>query len=320
MARLIQIDDVQFATSPSSASSVLERAVQLSEALEAGNILFFPKTPFSFPKEDIDFLLTQKQKEAKNRKNIAYKPASDRMSNVMKASQEEEERLLSVMRKYSQSVTTFLSKLLPAYASCWKLDYASFRPFQEKGRKLRLRARNDLLHTDAFPTRPMHGMRILRFFTNINPTESRKWMTSEPFNILAEKFGGKREIPFPKTRGYSLANKLKRICQQMAKNAGLPVVLRSPYDDFMMRFHNYLKENEEFQKSCPKDHWAFPPGSCWAVFTDQVSHAALEGQYALEQTILVPRHSLLNPEKAPVSVLERLTGEIMVDPVFARGY
>lgn len=318
MAKLIKVDDVQFAKSPSTASGGIERTVQLCEELESGNILFFSKIPFSFPKEDIEFLLTQKQTEAKNRKNIAYKPTSDKITNFVKDSPEEQARLLEVMRRYSQAVTTFLSKLLPSYASCWRLDYASFRPFQEKGRKLRLRARNDLLHTDAFPTRPMHGMRILRFFTNINPTESRKWMTSDPFQVLAEKYGGQKEMQFPSGPSHSVTGKLKRLLRVTAHKAGLPVTLRSPYDDFMMRFHNFLKENEDFQKNCHKDHWAFPPGSCWAVFTDQVSHAALEGQYALEQTILVPRNCLLNPEKSPVSVLERLTGEAMVDPVYSK--
>jgi hypothetical protein len=307
MAKLIKIDDLH-QLSP----------VKYCEALEEGNILFFSKIPFSFPEEDIAFLLTQKQSEARNRKNIAYKPESRRITNFVQSSPEEGAKLLEVMQKYSESVTDFLSKLLFPYASSWKLDYASFRPFQEKGRKLRLRARNDLLHTDAFPTRPMHGSRILRFFTNINPKEGRKWMTSESFAELAKKYGGKEGIPFPKSFSSSLGGRLKRFMKKTAKKAGLPVVLRSPYDDFMMRFHNYLKENEEFQKNCLKDHWEFPPGSCWAVFTDQVSHAALAGQYALEQTILVPKHALLNPEKSPASVLEILAGEPMIDHVFSQ--
>lgn len=310
MAKLIPIQDT-------SLTDAALKTVHFAEQLEAGNILFFPTVPFSFPQEDIDFLLKQKQSEAKNRKNIAYKPAADKITNVDQASSaEQQEKLLQVMRKYSQSAVSFLTKILPAYAPHWRLDYASFRPFQEKGRKLRLRARNDLLHTDAFPTRPMHGSRILRFFTNINPTESRKWMTSESFGELAKKFGGKSGMAFPRTVSHSFLGKIVRKLKKAANEAGFPVVLRSPYDDFMMRFHNFLKENQDFQANCPKDHWAFPPGSCWAVFTDQVTHAALEGQYALEQTILVPRGALLNPEKAPISVLERLSGEVMIDPMF----
>ena len=45
----------------------------------------------------------------------------------------------------------------PEYARSWRVDYASFRPVEEQGRELPLRHRNDLLHLDAFPTRPTHG-------------------------------------------------------------------------------------------------------------------------------------------------------------------
>jgi hypothetical protein len=39
-----------------------------------------------------------------------------------------------------------------------------------------------------------------------------------------------------------------------------------------------------------------------------VSHAVLSGQYALEQTFIVPRESLALPEKAPIAILERIAG------------
>ena len=214
-----------------------------------------------------------------------------------------------VLKNYSKRVSDFCSILLSPYANEWKLDYASFRPFQEKGRKLRVRARNDLLHVDAFPTRPVHGARILRFFTNINPVEGRRWITSKSAGDLMKEFGGDKGVAFPASMGSSL----KRDFKKWLKRCGVKVALRSPYDQFMLQMHNFLKENETFQRECPKDHWDFPPHSCWAVFTDQVSHAALSGQYALEQTFLIPRYALLCPEKAPVSLLERLTGGNMVD-------
>lgn len=286
------------------------------EELEAGNILFFPKIPFPFLQQDIDFLLNQRQKGAANRKNIAYKPHLDKITNFEKNSPEDTQCLHRIMKDYSQSVIQFLSSLLQPYASTWSLDYASFRPFQEKGRKLRLRARNNLLHTDAFPSRPMHGSRILRFFTNINPTESRRWITSHSFKELAEEYGGTKELPFPKPLHDSLIQLLLRKTKKNMNQLGLPLTLRSPYDDFMLRLHHFLKENQSYQKDCPKDHWEFAPRSCWMVFTDHVTHAALAGQYALEQTIIVPRSSLLKPENAPVSILERLMKSAMVDHLY----
>lgn len=277
------------------------------EELEAGNILFFPKTPFDFPQDQINFLLKQRQGGSKARKNIAYKPQADKITNHDAGDPLAAERLKEILRNYSQSASAFLGKVLEPYAKAWKLDYASFRPFQEKGRKLRVRARNDLLHVDAFPTRPLHGARILRFFTNINPTEGRHWITAQPFAELAKMFGGEGGVKFPEAGGWEMKAK------EWLKAMGVKVALRSPYDTFMLKMHHFLKENGEFQKNCPKDSWVFPPGCCWAVFTDQVSHAALAGQYALEQTFLVPASAMVHPDKAPVKVLERLAGRPMVE-------
>lgn len=306
MAKLITIDNPVL--------SNLNQSKEYCRGLEEGNILFFPKICFNFPKEDIEFLLTQKQSNASNRKNIAYKPGKDIITNFEKGTSAAE-RLLKVMRNYSNEVQSFLSKLVMPYAPYWKIDFASFRPFQEKGRSLRTRARNDLLHVDAFPTRPMHGNRILRFFTNINPTEKREWITSDPFEVLLEKYG--KEVGLPKKVDYSYKHILVRMLKKQGKSLGLPLILRSPYDDFMLRFHNYLKENQEFQKNCRKDPWGFPPNSCWMVYTDLVSHAALAGQYAIEQTFLIPRAGLLFPEKAPVSVLEIATGYSAINNEYA---
>ncbi len=280
--------------------------------LEAGNILFFPQVPFDFPQEEIDFLLQQRQGGSKTRKNIAYKPQLDVITNHTTDDPKAAQMMKSVLRGYSARVTQFLSQCLAPYAPHWKHDYASFRPFQEKGRPLRLRARNDLLHVDAFPTRPLHGDRILRFFTNINPTESRNWITSQPFESLIEQFGGTNGVPFPRSVSHSILSHWIRKGKELLRSKGLKIPMRSPYDRFMLHMHNYLKENGEFQKNCPKDAWEFPPNSCWAVFTDQVSHAALSGQYAIEQTFLIPQRALINSEKSPLAVLERLSQRNMV--------
>ena len=291
-----------------------ENKFKYCEGLEDGNILFFPTAPFPFPKEEIDFLLTQKQGGSAARKNIAYKPQLDKITNHDSKDPAAAARLKEILSNYSKRVTEFLTVFLSPYARGWKHDYASFRPFQEKGRKLRLRARNDLLHVDSFPTRPLHGARILRFFTNINPTESRHWITTDGFADLAKAYA--ERISIPPTVGYDLKSRLERKMKGLLRSMGVKIPLRSPYDTFMLNMHNFLKENEDFQKNCQKDHWEFHPGSCWAVFTDQVSHAALAGQYAIEQTFLIPQHVLLCPEKSPASVLERMSGRNLVNPEF----
>ncbi len=279
--------------------------------LELGNILFFPQIPFDFPQEEIDFLLAQDQGASKRRKNIAYKPQLDKITNHISPNKLVAEKMHQVLKNYSHRVTNFLSQLLSPYARHWQLDYASFRPFQEAGRRLRTRARNDLLHVDAFPTRPMHGARILRFFTNINPKEPRKWITAEHFRELAGMFGD-HGVNFPETVGHAFADRMKSKMIELMRKAKIKITQRSPYDNFMLNLHHFMKENNEYQANSIKDAWDFPPNSCWMVYTDLVSHAALSGQYALEQTLIIPQHTLLLPDQSPVSILERMTGRNLV--------
>jgi hypothetical protein len=257
----------------------------------------------------LEFLIGHKQVGGAYHKNIAYRPQQDRITGLSDQRSAATQRLRHIMKNYSQAVIEFLRTFLGPYQSQWKVDYASYRPEEEQGRDLTLRKRNDLLHTDAFPTRPTHGDRILRFFNNINPEKTRNWITTETFDALVEKMrkgqlnGNVAAVPVPSSMQMPA---LKRALAGAGFGALMPSLKRSPYDEFMMRFHNYLKENSDFQRTCPKQHWEFPPGSSWMVYTDMVSHAVLSGQFALEQTLIVSRHAMVAPEKSPYGVLSRL--------------
>ena len=280
----------------------------LCAQLEAGDILFFPETPISIPSDDLGFLLGHQQVGGAYHKNIAYRPLTDRITGFDAQAPANADRLRGIMRRYSHDVIEFLRAFLGPYQARWKMDYASYRPEEEEGRDLTLRKRNDLLHTDAFPTRPTHGDRILRFFNNINPQKTRNWITTETFDVLVEKMltgklNGDSAVPLPSSMEMP---KMKQVLAALGIGTLAPSVKRSPYDEFMMRFHNYLKENAEFQQSCPKQHWEFPPGSSWMVYTDMVSHAVLSGQFALEQTLIVSRDAMVAPHKSPYGVLARL--------------
>jgi len=100
--------------------------------------------------------------------------------------------------------------------------------------------------------------------------------------------------------------------QDWGEKLGFRGMGRTPYDMFMLGFHDYLKENTEFQKNCPKTRMEFPPLSTWLVFTDGVAHAAMSGQYALEQTFLVPPQALVAPDHAPYRILENIAGRPLV--------
>ncbi|HMH14946.1 MAG TPA: Kdo hydroxylase family protein [Edaphobacter sp.] len=281
------------------------------EQLEAGDILYFPETPVQIRQEDLAFLLGQQQTDSSLHKNIAYKPRIDRLSGLdsKTTNPTAEARLQSIMRQYSKNVVTFLTGFLSPYQAKWELDFASFRPQEEQGRDLPLRKRNDLLHTDAFPTRPTHGARILRFFNNIHPSRTRDWVVGDPFATVVKQFAPAEIAPSPDS---ALNHAAKELGRAIGLGAAFPSIKRSPYDDFMMRFHNFLKENARFQAECTKYPWQFPSGSSWMVYTDTVPHAVLAGQYALEQTLLVKPEALVAPETSPLKVLEDIAGTTLV--------
>jgi hypothetical protein len=284
------------------------------EQLEQGNVLLLNQTPFLPSEADSAFLREQHQSDKAYHKNIAYKPRLDRTTGTADMTQADAERVHRILADYSRGALEVMAALLPEYAPTWTVDYASFRPVEEAGRVLPLRHRNDLIHLDAFPTRPTHGGRILRLFTNLHPDRTRVWATSDPFEELAVRYArpaGLSQVTGP------LA-KAGRAAGQLARKVGLRIPDRSPYDEFMLRFHHYLKSCTEFQQAGPRKTVAFRPGATWISFTDQVAHAVLSGQYALEQTCVVPYEAMTLPELSPVAVLERLAGRPLIERAAAR--
>src|SRR5271168_47138 len=269
--------------------------------LERGRILYFPIIPYGISEDDREFLLGQQQTGSRFHKNISFRPATD-VLNGMDADSADRQRTHQIMQRFSNSVAEFVQTALAPYHGKLKMDYASFRPFEEEDRDLPLHKRNDLLHVDAFPTRPTRGSRILRVFANLNLTKPRVWNTTESFETLAKQYAedaGLRQIA--EDNSY-----LSRAVQSVAEKLGFSKSGRTAYDVFMLRFHDYLKENREFQQNCPKIKMEFPPLATWVVFTDGVAHAAMSGQFAIEQTLLIPPSALVTPQEAPYRILEKL--------------
>lgn len=273
--------------------------------LERGNILYFPQTPFALSDDERELLRQTGLSSSSHHKNIAYRPAEDKVTGFDPAAVSDPAQLREVMRAYSERALGFLWKLLPRYMERARIDFASFRPQEEEGRDLPTKKRNDLLHVDAFPTRPTRGDMILRFFTNIHHSKPRVWMTSDPMAALAPRYAA----------GAGLTEAAKQPNGSMKARIlgafGGVEAKRSAYDRFMLGFHDYLKFNGEYQQNCAKYRFEFPPDSSWMVFTDVVPHAVLSGRYALEQTVIVSRESLAGRENAPIEILQRLCGRAL---------
>jgi len=171
---------------------------------------------------------------------------------------------------------------------------ASFRPAEIAGRASSWRKDDTRLHVDAFPATPSGGRRILRLFTNVNPEgRPRCWRIGGDFDDVATRFEPQLRLPLPGS-GFVLA------ALRVTKSP------RTPYDALMLQLHDAMKGDEDFQRTTIQSSVDFPAGSTWLCFTDQVSHAATSGQYQLEQTFLLPVDAMLNPDRSPLRVLEKL--------------
>src|ERR1700723_4426417 len=303
----VSVDDYKRSTGWVTSDQSGAHSLAYWEMLERGQILFFREPPFDLPADDQKFLLEQQWSELRMHKNVSYRPSEDMLRGVS-GDRETTGRLHSIMRNYSAQVAQFLGKFLTPYAGKGNLDFASFRPLEEEGRDLPLHKRNDLLHVDAFPSRPTQGGRILRVFTNLNTTRPRVWNTTENFETLAHKYAkpaGLQQIAEDDSF-------LTRTVQNLGAKLGITAAARTPYDMFMLRFHDYLKENTALQTKGPKTEMAFPPSATWMVFTDCVAHAVMSGQYAIEQTFLIPPKALGAPDAAPYRIFEEIAGRPLV--------
>jgi hypothetical protein len=186
--------------------------------------------------------------------------------------------------------------MLPAYRGYVERARASFRPAEIAGRASSWRKDDTRLHVDSFPATPVQGRRILRVFANVNPTgKPRTWRVGGDFEKVADRFVQSLSMPLP---GAAAA----------LRAFGLTKTRRSAYDALMLQLHDRMKQDSGFQEDSPQTRFDFPAGTTWMAFTDQVSHAAMAGQYQLEQTFLVPVRAMVDERRSPLRILERLKG------------
>ncbi len=275
----------------------------LGERLERGEIVTFEPCPFALPTGDDLAFLTEQQLKSSAHKNISFNPANHAVTSFVQRSRLQAERLRTLMDNFSRHACAWLGQQLPRYAEAWQPDRASLRPEEEATRKLRLTARNDLLHFDAFPSRPTRGQRILRLYVNINSTDDRVWITSDTFAKVLDKYGAAVGLPTQHANTW-----VRRLGQGILGLIQPTVLERTNYDDFMLRLHHFLKANDSFQEHASRKLWRFKPGTAWLFFSDMISHAELRGQYALEHSFFVAPQTLVLPDESPAALLERMCG------------
>jgi hypothetical protein len=266
------------------------RAADAQARLEAGSVVFMPQLPFTLEASEQRFLSpTWSERGAKN---ISYDPAKRELRHASAEDNRDSGDLATMMHRFAEQSRAIVSTLCAGYGESIRWGLTSFRPLQITGRSTSPKKDDTRLHVDAFASRPTAGLRILRVFANVNPHgEPRVWEIGEPFENLVAQFKG-------------------RIRAQSAMSAWLLEQLhitktrRTAYDDLMLKLHDGAKLDASYQQSLQRTRFDFPAGSTWVVFTDYVMHAALSGQYLLEQTFYVPVEAMREPSRAPLRILE----------------
>lgn len=285
MTRIISLDLTSW--QPPHDGAVQQIAI---DALERGGVVVLPHLAFELSAEERSFLSPAWSKPSA--KNISLE------NGVLRGARGEAQDLAVLARmveRFAARSRDLVTALFPRYAPYVRRARTSFRPQPAVGRALSWRKDDSRLHIDAFPSRPSNGERILRVFSNVNPTQDRVWRVGEEFVPMAQTF-------------------LPRIRPQLPGSPELLALLRvtkgtrSEYDHLMLGLHDSAKADLEYQKNCPQQMVRFAPGTTWLCFSDQVMHAAVAGQHMLEQTIHLPVAALYDPESSPLAILRRLCG------------
>lgn len=257
-------------------------------ALETGNVLYLPSYAFKLEPNESRIVLTNAIQI--KHKNVSYDFRHHQLSGINHTltKQEDAATLQVMMHRFAHFSHDLIHNLLPSYHDSLQWGRTSYRPIEIEGRARSKRQDDTRLHVDSFPSTPTQGLRILRVFYNINPNEKpRTWHLGEPFETVLDKFSP--NIP---AFNAMLAKSLHWL--KLTKS------LRSAYDHYMLKLHDSMKLDDNYQQNVAKHRVDFPANSTWIVYTDQVSHAALSGQFLLEQTFYLPVTAMQSPEHSPL--------------------
>ncbi len=273
----------------------------LQSAVEHGGVVVCEALPFDV--SDAERALFDRALTDDKRKSIYLR--ADR-AGVSGSQVEGDARtaIIAMIERYGQHCHALVDGLFPGYDAQRHATGTSFRPRAigdiKSGKALSWRKDDTRLHTDAFPSNPTLGDRILRVFTNVHPQSlPRVWRVGEPFPAMAARF-------LPR------AGQLPPGSAWVLHKLGITKRPRSAYDHLMLQLHDLAKADLDYQRTCPQRTMSFMPGTTWICFSDQVMHAAMSGQYLFEQTYRLPLSVIAEPEASPLRVLERLVGKKLV--------
>ncbi len=273
-----------------------EQPIDATAVVEGGDVLWLRGHGFEILAEERPLLSPAVLTSGKN---VSFDPAT-RTVGGSAAGGPAAESLREMLSRFSDEAEALVRRVLPAYQARVRRGRASFRPVEVAGRESSWRHDDTRLHIDSFPASPVRGQRILRVFANVNPQgRPRSWRIGEDFDSVARRFAPRLRVPMPGTA-------------LMLRACGVTKTRRSAYDAMMLQLHDAMKSDASYQVDAGQTAFDFPAGSTWIAFTDQVSHAAMAGQFQLEQTFLLPVEAMREEQRSPLRILERIKGRPLV--------
>jgi hypothetical protein len=271
----------------------------LRTMLERDGVLILQTEPFRL--SSADFELIDRQASDGRSKNWSFNPHTGDLDGVVGGG-ESMGGLRAIMSRYVAWSQDLIADFFPAYLKDLGLGRTSLRTRSVQEEPPLSRRKDDRsLHLDAFTSQPVAGRRILRVFSNVDPTGAgREWAIADGgFEDFAERFRHRTRRLLPGEA-------------RLLETLSLTKCRRTDYDQIMLGMHDAAKRDRSYQATAPRRLVSFPGGSTWLAFTDQTPHAAVSGQCALEQTFYVPVEQLADPASSPLRILERLWGAPLV--------
>lgn len=271
---------------------------QAIEALENGKIILLPHLNFAI--NDNEKHLLSAHYVPSKAKPISYDAHTTRLIGA-RCNAIDAVLLQELCARYANHAKQLIHHLFPYYRPALQTGRTCYRPAELLGyREKSFKKDHTRLHIDTFAATPTQGRRILRIYTNINPFfRDRVWRVGQSFSTIAERYLS--QVPNYHT---SLA-KILYSCK-VTKS------LRTQYDHIMLHIHNAMKKDVSYQATVAYQEINFKPHSSWITFSDQVSHAALSGQFELEQTFYLPPHAMHEQAKSPLNILEGMLGRSLI--------
>ena len=208
-------------------------------------------------------------------------------------------------------VLEHIEKYFPFYKNALKPFFSTYLPPIQKEKKINLAIHRPISNS-------LNGDRIITVGINLDSRKSLQLVTAkESFTSLADKMVRENKFPLPARSFGTIQERVGKKMKALTQKMGFSFFPTSPYDVFMLRLYRFLESNNNFYKEEDRIIHIIPPQSSFILFSDAIAHGIHNTSSVILHSFCLPRYSLLNPEKAPVSILERLSQEVIREPRIA---